>query len=40
MFAWSILGSMTLVIFAFPILTVTLTLLFLDRAFGMHFFTG
>lgn len=40
MFAWSVLGSMTLVIFAFPILTVTLTLLFLDRAFGTHFFTG
>jgi cytochrome o ubiquinol oxidase subunit 1 len=40
MFAWSVLGSMTLVIFAFPILTVTLALLFLDRAFGMHFFTG
>ena len=40
MFAWSVLGSMTLVIFAFPILTVTLTLLFLDRAFGTHFFTA
>lgn len=40
MFAWSVLGSMSLVIFAFPILTVTLALLFLDRAFGMHFFTG
>jgi len=40
MFAWSILGSMSLVAFAFPILTVTLTLLYLDRAFGMHFFTG
>lgn len=40
MFCWSVLGSMTLVIFAFPILTVTLALLFLDRAFGMHFFTA
>jgi len=40
MFAWSVLGSMTLVAFAFPILTVTLTLLYLDRALGMHFFTA
>ena len=40
MFAWSVLGSMTLVIFAFPILTVTLALLALDRMFGMHFFTA
>jgi cytochrome o ubiquinol oxidase subunit 1 len=30
---------MLLVIFAFPILTVTLGLLSLDRVFGMHFFT-
>ncbi|HET7827769.1 MAG TPA: cbb3-type cytochrome c oxidase subunit I [Candidatus Saccharimonadales bacterium] len=40
MFVWSVLGSLTLVVFAFPILTVTLTLLFLDRALGMHFFTA
>lgn len=40
MFAWSVLGSMTLVAFAFPILTVTLTLLALDRTLGMHFFTA
>ncbi|HVX23992.1 MAG TPA: cbb3-type cytochrome c oxidase subunit I [Candidatus Saccharimonadales bacterium] len=40
MFAWSVFGSMTLVVFAFPILTVTLTLLYLDRALGMHFFTA
>ena len=40
MFVWSVMGSMTLVIFAFPILTVTLTLLYLDRTFGMHFFTS
>ena len=40
MFCWSVLCSMTLVIFAFPILTATLTLLFLDRALGMHFFTA
>ena len=40
MFVWSVLCSMVLVIFAFPILTVTLALLFLDRTLGMHFFTG
>ncbi|HVW23532.1 MAG TPA: cbb3-type cytochrome c oxidase subunit I [Candidatus Saccharimonadales bacterium] len=40
MFAWSIFGAMTLVAFAFPILTVTLTLLYLDRTLGMHFFTA
>jgi cytochrome o ubiquinol oxidase subunit 1 len=40
MFVWSVLGSMTLVMFAFPILTVTLTLLYLDRTLGMHFFTA
>ncbi len=40
MFVWSVFGSMTLVIFAFPILTVTITLLYLDRLMGMHFFTG
>jgi len=40
MFVWSVLGSMALVAFAFPILTVTLTLLALDRTLGMHFFTA
>ncbi|MBP7770323.1 MAG: cbb3-type cytochrome c oxidase subunit I [Candidatus Pacebacteria bacterium] len=38
-FAWTTLASMILVIFAFPILTVTLGLLSLDRIAGMHFFT-
>ena len=38
-FAWSVLGSMTLVMFAFPILTATLAMLSLDRMLGMHFFT-
>lgn len=38
-FVWTALGSMLLVIFAFPILTATLALLSLDRLFGMHFFT-
>ena len=40
MFVWSVLGSMLLVAFAFPILTVTLTLLALDRDIGTHFFTA
>lgn len=40
MFTWSAFGSLVLIAFAFPILTVTLTLLFLDRAFGFHFFTS
>lgn len=39
MFTWTVLGSMVLVAFAFPILTVTLSLLSLDRTLGMHFFT-
>lgn len=38
-FAWSVMGSMLLILFAFPILTVTLALLTLDRTMGMHFFT-
>ncbi len=38
-FTWTALGSMTLVLFAFPILTVTLALLSFDRLFDMHFFT-
>lgn len=39
LFTWSALNSMILVVFAFPILTVTLALLTLDRYMGMHFFT-
>ncbi len=39
MFVWTVLGSMTLVIFAFPIFTLTLALLALDRTVGFHFFT-
>ena len=38
-FVWTALGSMLLVIFAFPILTGTLAMLSLDRTLGMHFFT-
>jgi cytochrome o ubiquinol oxidase subunit 1 len=40
LFTWSILCSMVLVIFAFPILTATLAMLALDRTLGMHFFTA
>lgn len=39
-FVWSVMGSMILVLSAFPILTVTLALLSLDRTLGMHFFTS
>lgn len=39
-FAWSVLGSMALILFAFPILTATLAMLSLDRTMGMHFFTS
>ncbi|HUD05650.1 MAG TPA: cytochrome o ubiquinol oxidase subunit I [Candidatus Saccharimonadales bacterium] len=40
MFVWSVLGCMLLILFAFPILTATLSLLFLDRTLGTHFFTA
>lgn len=40
MFAWTSLCSMVLIISAFPILTMTLILLSLDRTLGMHFFTS
>jgi len=40
LFTWTSLCSMVLVITVFPILTVTTLLLFLDRFFGMHFFTA
>lgn len=39
-FAWSVFAAMLLVIFAFPILTATLSMLSLDRLLGMHFFTS
>lgn len=38
-FVWTALNAMILVVLAFPVLTVTLALLFLDRMFGMHFFS-
>ncbi|HEX7041735.1 MAG TPA: cbb3-type cytochrome c oxidase subunit I [Patescibacteria group bacterium] len=40
LFVWTSLCSMVLVITIFPILTVTIALLNLDRLFGMHFFTS
>lgn len=39
MFSWSVLASSLTIILAFPILTVTLALLFIDRFLGAHFFT-
>ena len=39
-FTWTALTTSVLVILAFPILTATLAMLFLDRFFGMHFFTA
>jgi cytochrome o ubiquinol oxidase subunit 1 len=38
-FVWTVLGSMLLILFAFPVLTGTLAMLSLDRVLGMHFFT-
>ncbi len=40
LFVWTSLCSMVLVISVFPILTITISLLFLDRFMGMHFFTS
>ncbi|CAM4417873.1 cbb3-type cytochrome c oxidase subunit I [Paenibacillus xylanexedens] len=39
MFTWSVFSTCIIILFAFPILTVTLALLFLDRFAGAHFFT-
>lgn len=39
-FAWTSLCSMVLVVTIFPILTITILLLWLDRYFGFHFFTS
>ncbi len=40
MFVWSVLITMVMILFAFPILTATLAMLALDRTMGMHFFTS
>ncbi|AJY77085.1 cbb3-type cytochrome c oxidase subunit I [Paenibacillus beijingensis] len=39
LFTWSVFSTCVTIIFAFPILTITLALLFIDRYFGAHFFT-
>jgi cytochrome o ubiquinol oxidase subunit 1 len=39
LFTWNTLCAMVLIISAFPVLTATTLLLWLDRAMGMHFFT-
>jgi cytochrome o ubiquinol oxidase subunit 1 len=39
-FVWTILCTNVLMVFAFPVLTVVLALLALDRYLGMHFFTN
>ena len=39
-FSWSILVTTVLIMLSFPVLTVTLALLTLDRYLDMHFFTG
>jgi cytochrome o ubiquinol oxidase subunit 1 len=39
-FPWTVLCAMILVMLAFPVLTVTLGMLLLDRYMGMHFFTN
>lgn len=38
-FTWGSLASMAMVVTVFPILTMTIFLLFFDRYFGTHFFT-
>jgi cytochrome o ubiquinol oxidase subunit 1 len=40
LFCWTTLFTNVLMIFAFPVLTVNLALLTLDRYLGMHFFTN
>ena len=40
MFTWTSLFSMILVVSVFPILAMTIALLWADRFFGMHFFTS
>ncbi|WP_153721893.1 cytochrome aa3 quinol oxidase subunit I [Sporosarcina cascadiensis] len=39
MFTWSILITSVIIVFAFPVLTVALALMMLDRQFGTQFFT-
>src|SRR3989344_2601014 len=39
MLVWTVLATSVLIIFAFQVLTATLTMLSFDRLLGMHFFT-
>ena len=39
-FCWTSLASNLMILAAFPVLTVTLALLMLDRYLGFHFFTN
>ncbi|GIM46386.1 cytochrome ubiquinol oxidase subunit I [Collibacillus ludicampi] len=39
LFTWSVLATCIIIIIAFPVLTVALALLFIDRLAGAHFFT-
>lgn len=39
LFCWASLSGVSLIVAAFPVLTITTLLLWLDRFFGMHFFT-
>ncbi|MDB5083483.1 MAG: cytochrome ubiquinol oxidase subunit, partial [Bacilli bacterium] len=39
LFTWSVLSTSIIIIFAFPVLTVALALLLIDRIAGAHFFT-
>lgn len=40
MFTWAAIGTLVLVVFAFPILTAGLGMLTVDRLFGAHFFSA
>ena len=40
LFVWTILFTVVLMLFAFPVLTAALAMLTLDRYLGMHFFTN
>lgn len=40
LFVWASLGTLILIVFAFPILTAVVGMLSLDRLLGMHFFTS
>lgn len=39
LFTWSVLSASIIIVFVFPVLSVALALLFIDRALGAHFFT-